>query len=256
MKYRACFISDLHLGCMKAEVKLINKFLKENEFDALYLVGDIIDIWRMKQKGFLRHKDAQSHVNVIQKILKHAKNGTEIHYIYGNHDEFLANFAQENNQFGNIKFHERVVHRTKNNQTFIVIHGHQFDLITITNPWLSKIGDHGYEFLISVNKYYNKLRQLCGLKYWSLSKYIKAKVKTAANFIGNFSYAVSKYAKDNDCDGIICGHIHIAEIKKINDRIYANCGCWTDRGNCTAIVENNNGELEIIYFGENNINDI
>lgn len=252
MKYRACFISDLHLGCMKAEVKLINKFLKENEFDVLYLVGDIIDIWRIKQKGFLRGKDAQNHINIIQRLLKHAKNGTEIHYIYGNHDEFISNFCHDFGDFGNIKFAEKVIHKTKNNQTFIVIHGHQFDLITMTNPWLSKIGDHGYELLIVINKYYNKLRQMLGFKYWSLSKYIKFKVKEAANFISNFSDSVSKYARDHDCDGIICGHVHVVDMQTINNRLYVNCGCWTDRSNCTAIVENNHGELQIIYFGENN----
>jgi UDP-2,3-diacylglucosamine pyrophosphatase LpxH len=253
MKYRACFISDLHLGCMKAEVKLINKFLKENEFDTLYLVGDIIDIWRIKQKGFLRDKDAQNHINVIQKLLKHAKKGTEIHYIYGNHDEFIAKFISENNEFGNIKFHEKIIHRTKNNKTFIVIHGHQFDLITMTNPWLSKIGDHGYELLIVINKIYNKIRSFFGLQYWSLSKYIKGKIKQAANYISNFSDSVSKYAADNECDGIICGHIHIAEIKDLNNRLYANCGCWTDKSNCTAIVENSEGNLELLFFGQKNL---
>jgi len=250
MKYKACFISDLHLGCMKSEVKLINKFLKDNEFDVLYLVGDIIDIWRMKERGFLRDKDAQSHINVIQRLLKHAKNGTEIHYIYGNHDEFIANFIMDNSEFGNIKFHEKIIHKTKNNKTYIVIHGHQFDLITLTNPWLSKIGDHGYELLIAINKIYNNLRKMFGMRYWSLSKYVKSKVKKAANFISNFSDSVSKYAKEHDCDGIICGHIHIAEIKMLNDRLYVNCGCWTDKSNCTAIVEDSNGELKLINFGE------
>jgi hypothetical protein len=235
---------------MKSEVKLINKFLKDNEFDVLYLVGDIIDIWRMKERGFLRDKDAQSHINVIQRLLKHAKNGTEIHYIYGNHDEFIANFIMDNSEFGNIKFHEKIIHKTKNNKTYIVIHGHQFDLITLTNPWLSKIGDHGYELLIAINKIYNNLRKMFGMRYWSLSKYVKSKVKKAANFISNFSDSVSKYAKEHDCDGIICGHIHIAEIKMLNDRLYVNCGCWTDKSNCTAIVEDSNGELKLINFGE------
>jgi UDP-2,3-diacylglucosamine pyrophosphatase LpxH len=235
---------------MKSEVKLINKFLKDNEFDVLYLVGDIIDIWRMKERGFLRDKDAQSHINVIQRLLKHAKNGTEIHYIYGNHDEFIANFIMDNSEFGNIKFHEKIIPKTKNNKTYIVIHGHQFDLITLTNPWLSKIGDHGYELLIAINKIYNNLRKMFGMRYWSLSKYVKSKVKKAANFISNFSDSVSKYAKEHDCDGIICGHIHIAEIKMLNDRLYVNCGCWTDKSNCTAIVEDSNGELKLINFGE------
>ena len=250
MKYKACFISDLHLGCNKAEVNLIKKFLKENEFETLYLVGDIIDIWRMKQSGFLSGSNAQIHVNIIQKFLKMSKKGTKIHYIYGNHDEFLSHFINEENTFGNIDFHEKVIHTTSSGKKYIVIHGHQFDFITLSNPWLSKLGDYGYEFLIIVNKFYNKIRSLLGLKYWSLSKFVKINVKKAANYIGNYSDVVSKYANEFECDGIICGHIHHAEITTINNREYINCGCWTDKSSCNAVVELEDGSLKLINFGE------
>lgn len=250
MKYKACFISDLHLGCNKAETEIIRAFLKENEFEKLYLVGDIIDIWRMNQAGFISGEKGQSHINVIQRLLKLSKKGTQIYYIYGNHDEFLSNFIDESNVFGNIEFHERIIHTTSSGNQYMVLHGHQFDFITLSHPWLSKLGDHGYEFLIWLNKKYNKIRAKLGLSYWSLSKYVKNKVKKAASYIGNFSEAVSKYAEDHDCYGIICGHIHHAEMKFINNRHYVNCGCWTDLANCNAIVENDNGELQIINFGE------
>lgn len=250
MKYRACFISDLHLGCNKAEVELIREFLKENEFETLYLVGDIIDIWRMKQAGFLKGSNSQGHINVIQRLLKLSKKGTKIYYIYGNHDEFLSHFIDENNTFGNIEFHEKVTHTTLSGKKYIVLHGHQFDFITLGHPWLSKLGDHGYEFLIWLNKHYNKIRSRLGFSYWSLSKYVKNKVKKAASYIGNYSQSVSKYAEDHDCYGIICGHIHHAEMKTINNRHYVNCGCWTDLSSCNAVIENDNGELQLINFGE------
>lgn len=253
MKYKACFLSDFHLGASKAQVDLIYKFLKENEFEKLYLVGDIIDIWRMKEAGFLKADIGQKHINVIQRLLKIAKKGCSVYYIYGNHDEFLSHFIDEHNQFGNIHFCEQVIHTTSSGKKYIVIHGHQFDLITLTSPWLSKIGDHGYEFLIWLNRLYNNARNLCGLEYWSLSKYVKHKVKKATIYMSNFSDAVAKYASDQDCFGIVAGHIHNAEMKMIHGKHYVNCGCWTDLANCNAIVENENGDLQIINYGESQI---
>lgn len=250
MKYKVCFISDLHLGCKKSQVDLIYKFIKENEFEKLYLVGDVVDIWRMKQSGFLDPTVGQLHINIIQRLLKMAKKGCQIYYIYGNHDEFLSHFIDEHNSFGNIHFLEKIVHETSSGKKYIVIHGHQFDLITRYSPWISKLGDSGYEFLIWLNGFYNNIRRIFGMRYWSLSKYIKLKVKKAATFMSNYSEAVAKYAADQDCDGIICGHIHHAEMKIINGRHYVNCGCWTDKSSCNAIVENEDGNLSLINFGE------
>jgi UDP-2,3-diacylglucosamine pyrophosphatase LpxH len=250
MKYKACFISDLHLGCNKSQVDLVYRFLKENEFEKLYLVGDVIDIWRMKQSGFLGAEAGQKHINIIQRLLKIAKKGCIINYVYGNHDEFLSHFIDEHNTFGNIHFCEQVIHTTSSGKKYVVIHGHQFDLITRYSPWISKLGDHGYEFLIWLNGIYNRIRNLCGLEYWSLSKYVKCKVKKATIYISHFSDAVAKYASDQNCYGIICGHIHHAEMKFVNNRHYINCGCWTDLSNCNAIVENESGELQLINFGE------
>jgi len=253
MKYKTCWISDLHLGCNKSQVHLIYKFLKENEFETLYLVGDIIDIWRMKQSGFLNAKAGQQHINIIQRILKLAKKGTHVWYIYGNHDEFVSNFIDEHNEFGNIRFAEKVVHTSQDGKRYIVIHGHQFDLITRYHPWISQIGDSGYEALVWINRIYNQVRYAFGFGYWSLSKYIKVKVKKAASFISNYADSVAKYAKDHDCDGIICGHIHCAEIKTIHNKKYINCGCWTDLSSCNAVVETESGELVMINYGEKQI---
>lgn len=253
MKYRACFISDLHLACGKSEVDTIYKFLKENEFESLYLVGDIIDIWRMKKAGFLGADIGQKHINVIQRILKLAKKGTRVYYIYGNHDEFIAHFIDEHNVFGNIQFEEKVTHTTTSGKKYIVIHGHQFDLVTRYHPWVAHLGDQGYEFLIWLNRHYNRVRQLLGMEYWSLSKFLKLKVKEAVKFMSNYSDAVAHYAAEHDCYGIVCGHIHHAEMKMIGDRHYVNCGCWTDVGNCNAIVEDENGELQLIRYGANGI---
>ncbi len=250
MHYKACWISDLHLGCKKTEIDALYHFLKENEFDKLYLVGDIIDIWRMKKSGFLNNNIGQKHINVIQRILKLSKKGTKIYYIYGNHDEFMANFAKEIDHLGNIHFAEKIIHYTSSGKKYLVLHGHQFDLLTLYSPFIAKIGDSGYELLIWVNKKLNRLRRYLKLNHWSLSKYVKVKIKKAANFIANFSDSVARMAKEEDCDGVIAGHIHSAESKIIHGKHYVNCGCWTDSLNCNAVVEDHNGNLIIIDYGK------
>ena len=252
MKYRACWISDLHLGSKKAETDLIYSFLKLNEFDALYLNGDIIDIWRWKQAGLLKAKNTQEHINVVQRLLKLAKKETPIYFTIGNHDEFLGNFlGEESREFGNIHLSERVEHTTADGKRYLVLHGHQFDLVTRTAPWLAKLGDRGYESLILINRIVNRIRRRLGMRYWSLSKFIKLKVKKATMIIGNFEESALRYAHEHGFDGIICGHIHNPEIKV--DPIgegptYLNSGCWTDLANCNALVERMDGSIDLIHW--------
>lgn len=255
MRYRACWISDLHLGSKKAETQLIYSFLKENEFDALYLNGDIIDIWRWKQAGLLKAKDAQAHINVVQRILKLAKKGTPIHFTVGNHDEFLSHFLGDHDaarDFGNINLAERVEHTTADGKKYLILHGHQFDLVTRTAPWIAKLGDRGYEFTIWINRIVNRIRRRLGMRYWSLSKFIKLKVKKATMIIGSFEESAIHYAREHGFDGIICGHIHNPEIKGVgassSDPVYLNSECWTDRANCNALVERMDGSIDLIHW--------
>lgn len=258
MRYRACWISDLHLGSKKAETELIYSFLKKNEFDDLYLNGDVIDIWRWKQAGLLKAKNAQEHIDVVQRILKLAKKKTQVHYTIGNHDEFLMHFLAEHQgarDFGNLNLNERVVHETVDGKRYLVLHGHQFDLVTRTAPWIAKLGDRGYEFTIWVNRIVNRIRRRMGLRYWSLSKFIKLKVKKATMIIGRFEESALHYASEHGYDGIICGHIHNPEISLYDDGpAYLNSGCWTDRANCNALVERADGSIDLIQWdGEREI---
>ncbi|MCR9075795.1 MAG: UDP-2,3-diacylglucosamine diphosphatase, partial [bacterium] len=258
MRYRACWISDLHLGSKKAETELIYSFLKKNEFDDLYLNGDVIDIWRWKQAGLLKAKNTQEHINVVQRILKLAKKKSRVHYTIGNHDEFLMHFLAEQNEareFGNINLNERVVHTTVDGKKYLVLHGHQFDLVTRTAPWIAKLGDRGYEFTIWINRIVNRIRRRMGLRYWSLSKFIKLKVKKATMIIGRFEESALHYAREHGYDGIICGHIHNPEISMYDDGpAYLNSGCWTDRANCNALVERADGSIDLIQWdGEREI---
>lgn len=251
MKFRSCFVSDFHIGSTKAQVDSIYDFLKQNEFENLYLVGDIIDIWKMNSSGFINKSESQKHVNVIQRILKLSKKGTNIYYIYGNHDEFVEKLFHDNPiQFGNITFTDKIEYNTLLGKKYIIMHGHQFDLVSKYNPWLFKIGDTGYHFMIFINKYYNKIRNLLGLNYHSISMYMKIKVKKIINFINKYSNLVSNYAFNHNYDGIITGHIHHPENKMINGIHYLNCGCWTDKLNCSYIIENENGEFKILKWNK------
>jgi len=257
MRYRACWISDLHLGSKKAETELIYSFLKRNEFDKLYLNGDIIDIWRWKQAGLLKARNTQEHINVVQRILKLAKKNTEVYFTVGNHDEFLMNFLHDDEirDFGNIQLAEKIEHTTADGKRYLILHGHQFDLVTRTAPWISKLGDRGYEFTIWVNRVFNRIRRFLGMRYWSLSKFIKCKVKKATMIIGSFEDSALHYARDHGFDGVICGHIHNPDIKLASAAtsskktpVYLNSGCWTDRCNCNALVERADGSIDLIHW--------
>jgi len=252
MRYRACWISDLHLGSKKAETELIYSFLKKNEFDHLYLNGDIIDIWRWKQAGLLKARNTQEHINVVQRLLKLAKKDTRVHLTIGNHDEFLMHFLGEHNaarNFGNINLNERVTHSTVDGRKFLVLHGHQFDLVTRTAPWIAKLGDRGYEFTIWINRIVNRVRRRLGMRYWSLAKFIKLRVKKATMIIGRFEESAVHYAQEHGYDGIICGHIHNPSISMSADApAYLNSGCWTDRANCNALVERADGSIDLIQW--------
>jgi UDP-2,3-diacylglucosamine pyrophosphatase LpxH len=242
--YRTIWISDTHLGTKGCKASFLVDFLKHNTCDTLYLVGDIIDGWRMKSGMFW----PQEHTNVVRRILTKAKRGTSVVYIPGNHDDFLRAWLEYHPQFGNIVIQNEAIHTLSDGRKVLVTHGDLFDGITCYAPWLSKLGDHGYGFLLTFNHLFNKVRSKLGYKYWSLSSFVKGKVKSAVNFITSFEQSLAREAKTRGLDGVICGHIHHAEIREIDGILYANDGDWVE--SCTALVEHHDGRLEIVKWVE------
>lgn len=245
--YRSVFISDIHLGSRGCKAERLNKFLKSISCDKLYLVGDIIDGWKMQQNK-LRWK--QSHTNVVRKILSLGKEGAEVYYIVGNHDEFLRPLLRFKPSFGSIKILNTCDHIGLNGKKFLVVHGDMFDGITRLAPWVSFMGDRAYDLLLLLNTHFNYVRHKFGFGYWSLSKWLKTRVKKAVDFMWGFETNITTYAAKRGYDGIICGHIHNADIKLVGGTIYMNDGDWVE--SCTALVETREGDWEIIYVDDSN----
>ena len=241
MEYRTVWMSDLHLGTRGSDVAGVLNFLKHNEFETLYLVGDIIDIWRLRRERYW----PQSHNDVIQKILRKARKGTEIVIIPGNHDEFCLNFL---GVYGNIVVKEQHVHTTADGARLLIMHGHEFDSVTIHAKWMAHLGDAGYTLLLQLNRPLNLVRRLFGFGYWSFSAYMKQSVKKVVNVISRFEEAVAHYAELHRVDGIICGHIHTPAVRRIRGVQYYNTGDWVESS--TALVEHFDGRLELVYWRE------
>jgi UDP-2,3-diacylglucosamine pyrophosphatase LpxH len=242
-KYKTIFISDVHLGTKDCKANQLNNFLKHNTCDTLYLVGDIIDAWKIQQN---RWKWNQSHSNVIRRVLGHAKRGTKIIYIAGNHDEFLRPLIPYDIGFGSIDILNQTEHIGVNGKRYLVTHGDLFDGITRLAPWISFLGDRAYDTILSLNSKFNWIRHRMGFGYWSLSQYLKSRVKKAVDFIFQFEKNLAAYCKKRGYDGVICGHIHHAEIKEIDGVTYMNDGDWVE--SCTALVEHHDGQWEIIAW--------
>ena len=241
--YRSIFISDVHLGTKDCKADALNNFLKHNTCETLYLVGDIIDAWKIKQNKW-RWK--QSHTNVVRRILGHAKRNTRVVYVLGNHDEFLRPYLQYNLNFGMVEMHNQIEHIGADGKHYLVIHGDLFDGITRLAPWLNFLGDRAYEFILSVNNRVNWILHRMGVGYFSLSRFLKHKVKKAVDFIFEFEKTLAAYCKKRGYDGVICGHIHHAEIKDIDGIKYMNDGDWVE--SLTALVEHHNGHWEIVTW--------
>ncbi len=242
MKYKSIFISDIHLGTKFAQADLLANFLKHTESDNLFLVGDIIDGWAIKRK----FKWYQSHSNVVQRILKIAKKGTKVHFITGNHDEFIRPFVPL--VLGDsLEVKNEMEYESLDGNRYLITHGDFFDMVTMTKKWLAVLGDYGYDLILHLNLILMKIFKLFKIKTkWSLSKFVKDNVKKSVSFINDYENILSTYAKKNGYDGVICGHIHKAEIRDINNIHYINCGDWVE--SCTAIVETYDGEWEILHW--------
>ena len=241
--YRSIFISDVHLGTKDCKAEALNNFLKHNTCETLYLVGDIIDAWKIKQNKW---RWRQSHTNVVRRIMGHAKRKTRVVYVLGNHDEFLRPYLQYNLNFGMIELHNHVEHVGVDGRRYLVVHGDMFDGITRLAPWLNFLGDKAYEFILSVNNRVNWILHRMGFGYFSLSRFLKHKVKRAVDFIFEFERTLTQYCRKKGYDGVICGHIHHAEIKMIDGITYMNDGDWVE--SLTALVEHHGGQWEIVTW--------
>jgi UDP-2,3-diacylglucosamine pyrophosphatase LpxH len=214
----------VHLGTRGSKAADLLNFLRETEFETLYIVGDLIDIWALRRAIYW----PQEHNDVVQKLLRKGRKGTEIIYIIGNHDEFLDRFQ---GNYGSMTLQKNAVHRTADGRRLLVMHGDELDTVVQNLGWLAHF-----------------VRRSLGLGYWSLSAYVKAEVKNVVSFIGQFEEAIVRYARDFDVDGVLCGHIHTAAIREIQGVAYYNAGDWVE--SCTAIVEGYDGKMELLYLGE------
>ena len=240
LSYRAIWISDVHLGTPGAQVTPLLEFLKHTECKTLYLVGDIIDGWQLKKRFFW----PQKHNDVIQKILRKARNGTKVIYIPGNHDEAAREYIGYN--FGEVEIHSDYVHQTIKGEKLWIVHGDFFDNVIQHARWLAYLGDYAYNALLQVNYVINRIRRSLNLPYWSFSQYLKLKVKSAVSFISAFETAMIKEARRRRCSGVVCGHIHKAEIREIDGIKYFNDGDWVE--SLTALVEHHDGTMEIVNW--------
>ncbi|MFZ4541321.1 MAG: UDP-2,3-diacylglucosamine diphosphatase [Rickettsiales bacterium] len=238
--YRTIWISDIHLGTRGCKAEPLLDFLRHTESDKLYLVGDIIDGWRLKKNWYW----PQSHSTVVQKVLRKSRKGTEVIFIPGNHDEFLRDYIGYG--FGDIIVRDHDIHITANGKALLVIHGDIYDAVMNHARWLVYLGDKAYNVALDFNQWVNRVRRLVGLPYWSLSALLKRKVKQAVSIIGDFEKFLVEAAQRAHVDGVVCGHIHHAEIKRVGPILYCNDGDWVE--SCSALVEHYNGSLEIIFW--------
>ncbi len=239
-RFRALFISDVHLGTRGCQAERLLNFLRYHEAETIYLVGDIVDGWALRSSWYW----PQTHNDVVQKLLRQARKGARVIYIPGNHDEFLRGYY--GTHFGGIEVVENTIHEGVDGRRFLVVHGDIFDLVVTQARWLALLGDKAYEFALTANRIFNTFRRVLGAPYWSLSKWAKLKVKNAVNYIGAFEKALATEAKHHQAEGVICGHIHTAAMHDNYGLRYINCGDWVE--SCTAVAECYDGRFEIITW--------
>lgn len=240
LRFRSIFISDIHLGTRGCKADFLLDFLRHTESDSLYLVGDIFDGWRLKKNWFW----PQAHNDVIQKLLRKARKGTKVFFVPGNHDEFARDYVD--NEFGRVEVRREVIHTSATGRRFLVMHGDECDGVMLYARWLAVLGDYAYVAALAANHWFNVVRKGLGLPYWSLSAYLKHKVKNVVQFMSDYETAMVAMAKRKGTDGVICGHIHHADIKDIDGITYCNDGDWVE--SCTALVEHYDGRMEILTW--------
>ena len=235
--HRTGWISDVHLGTRGSQAEALLGFLRDHEFDTLYVVGDLLDLWQLRRGIYW----PQAHNDVIQKLLRAGRKGTRVIYIPGNHDEFVAGFF---GHFGAVEIMPRDIHTTADGRRLLIIHGHELDTVIQNIKWLAYAGDIGYQLLLRLNTPVNALRRVLGLGYWSLSAYVKKSVKNAVSFIGEFEKAIVHFAAQDRVDGVVCGHIHSPAIRMIGSTAYYNSGDWVE--SLSALVEDFDGKIALL----------
>ncbi|MDB5774282.1 MAG: Ser/Thr protein phosphatase family protein UDP-2,3-diacylglucosamine hydrolase-like protein [Herbaspirillum sp.] len=242
IRFRTIWISDVHLGTTGCQAGRLLQFLRATESETLYLVGDIIDGWQLKRRWYWDQK----HNNVVQTVLKKARKGTNVVFVPGNHDESVRQFIDLD--FGGIKIRDELVHITADGKRMLVLHGDRFDGVIACAKWLAYVGDNMYTMVLKFNQWFNTWRARAGLPYWSLSQYLKLKVKNAVSYISSFENALAAEAARKGLDGVICGHIHKPEIRDIDGIKYCNDGDWVE--SLSALIEEASGELRLVTWGE------
>ena len=238
--YRTLFLSDVHLGSRGCQAELLLDFLKNNDAATIYLVGDMIDGWQLKNRWYW----PQAHNDVVQKLLRKVRKGVRVIYLPGNHDEFARDYI--GSVFGGVEVADHAYHMTADKKRLLIVHGDQFDIVVKHARWLAYLGDWAYTFALWSNLWLNKFRRKLGFTYWSLSAWAKLKVKNAVNFIGAFEAALVEAARRHNADGVVCGHIHHPVIRDIDGITYVNIGDFVE--SCTAVAEHDDGRLEILRW--------
>jgi UDP-2,3-diacylglucosamine pyrophosphatase LpxH len=241
-RYRTVWISDVHLGTRGCNDRMLIDFLDHVDSEYLYLVGDIIDGWRMKKRFYWPER----HNAIVRRVMKRAKRGTKVIYVPGNHDEMFRQFAGMN--FGGVEIRLRATHTTADGRKLLIVHGDEYDAVVLAHRWLAFLGDWAYRTLMQLNLVVNAARRTMGMEYWSLSKHAKQKVKGAVSVISRFEEAVAHEARTQGVDGVVCGHIHTAEIRDFDGITYYNDGDWVE--GCNALVEHMDGTMELLHWPE------
>jgi UDP-2,3-diacylglucosamine pyrophosphatase LpxH len=238
--FRTVFISDTHLGTRGCRGDFLADFLSKITCERLFLVGDIVDGWRLRKSWYWD----DAHDEVLRHLLAHARRGTKIVYVPGNHDEMFRSWMQFGLELAGIRFRRDAIHTTARGERLLVLHGDEFDSVVRYARFLAVLGDCGYTLALTLNRWFNALRRRLGYPYWSLSAWLKFQVKEAVKAIDRFEAAVAQEAKRRGCDGVVCGHIHHAEMREIDGVLYINDGDWVE--SCTALVEHADGRLELL----------
>lgn len=236
--YRTIWLSDVHLGSRGCQSSKLLHFLKITDSEYLFLVGDIIDFWAIKRSPYW----PKEHNTIIQKILKKSRHDTQVFFIPGNHDEELRQYVGLS--FGNITIYQDYIHTLATGERIFCLHGDIYDVVTRYHKWVAVLGDVGYEFLLRINRYQNTFRDWLGLDHWSLSAYIKSRVKEAVSFISDYETNVIREAKQLSVDGVLCGHIHHPELRMVDHILYVNTGDYVE--SCSAIAETHDGRLVLL----------
>jgi UDP-2,3-diacylglucosamine pyrophosphatase LpxH len=241
-RYRTIWISDVHLGTRGCNDRMLIDFLDHVDSEYLYLVGDILDGWRMRKRFYWPER----HNAIVRRVMKRAKRGTKVIYIPGNHDEMFRQFAGMN--FGGVEIRRQAIHTTADDRKLLIVHGDEYDAVVLAHRWLAFLGDWAYRTMMQLNVAVNAVRRFFGMEYWSLSKLAKAKVKGAVSVITQFEEALAHEAKSKGVDGVVCGHIHTAEIRDFDGVTYYNDGDWVE--GCNALVEHSDGRMELLHWPE------